>query len=367
MRKGEGFYNVVVIGAGTAGLVTAAGTACLCVLVALLERELMADDCLIFGCVPSKSLISSARLIQQIRDAEKWGLDRQSPQFAFEKVLERMRGRRAKIAPNDSQERFESLGVDVFCGEARFVSPHEIEVNISHLRQSSPPMRGGRAAPGESQKLRARNFVIATGSRAVIPKIEGIDDVPYFTNETIFDELKAKPDSMIVLGGGPIGCELAQAFRGLGVQVTIVQRGDQLLPREDRDVVEFVERCLINEGVRIIKNADAHSVATSGAGNVALQLLDRQSGQLAERTFFADALLVAIGRTPNFRSLDLESVGVNGNERGVRVDGYLQRSQRHIYAVGDVIGPFLFTHMADAQARVVVRNIVAPFQFLRQK
>ncbi len=367
MRKGEGVYNVVVIGAGTAGLVTAAGTAGLGGRVALVERDLMGGDCLNFGCVPSKALISSARLIQQIRDAEKWGLDRQSPQFAFEKVLERMRGRRAKIAPNDSQERFESLGVDVFRGEARFVSPHEIEVNISHLRQSSPPMRGGRAAPGESQKLRARNFVIATGSRAVIPKIEGIDDVPYFTNETIFDELKAKPDSMIVLGGGPIGCELAQAFRRLGVQVTIVQRGDQLLPREDRDVVEFLERCLINEGVRIIKNADAHSVATSGAGKVALQLLDRQSGRVAERTFFADALLVAIGRTPNFRSLDLKSVGVDVSEREVRVNDYLQTSQRHIYAIGDVIGPFLFTHMADAQARVVVRNIVAPFQFLRQK
>jgi pyruvate/2-oxoglutarate dehydrogenase complex dihydrolipoamide dehydrogenase (E3) component len=367
MKKGEGVYNVVVIGAGTAGLVTAAGTAGLGGRVALVERNLMGGDCLNFGCVPSKALISSARLIQQIREAEKWGLNRQSPQFAFEKVLERMRSRRAKIAPNDSQERFESLGVDVFRGEARFVSPYEIEVNISPSPQSFPPGRGRRAAPGEGQRLRSKNLVIATGSRAVIPKIEGIDDVPYFTNETIFDELKAKPESMIVLGGGPIGCEVAQTFRRLGVQVTIVQRGDQLLPREDRDVAEFLERRLINEGVRIIKNADVHSVATSDAGKVALQLLDRQPGRLAERTFFADALLVAIGRTPNLRSLDLKSVGIDVNEKGVRVNDYLQTSQRHIYAVGDVIGPFLFTHMADAQARVVVRNIVVPFQFLRQK
>src|SRR5213083_2903288 len=347
MRKGEGVYNVVVIGAGTAGLVTAAGTAGLGRRVALIERNLMGGDCLNFGCVPSKALISSARLIQQIRESEKWGLDRQSPQFVFEKIFERMRARRAKIAPNDSQERFESLGVDVFRGEARFISPDEIEV--------------------DGRKLRARNFVIATGSRAVVPKIEGIDQVRYFTNETIFDELKTKPESMIVLGGGPIGCELAQTFRRLGVQVTIVQRGDQLLPREDRDVAEFLERRLIKEGERIIKNADAHSVATSGAGKVALQLLDRQSGRVAERTFFADALLIAIGRTPNFRSLDLKSVGIDINEKGVRVNDYLQTSQRHIYAIGDVIGPFLFTHMADAQARVVVRNIVAPFQFLRQK
>src|SRR5205809_2357818 len=304
MKKGEGIYNVVVIGAGTAGLGTAAGTAGLGGRVALIERNLMGGDCLNFGCVPSKALISSARLIRRIRESEKWGLDRQEPQFDFEKVFERMRARRAKIAPNDSQERFESLGVDVFHGEARFISPHEVEVN--------------------GQKLRARNFVIATGSRAVIPKIEGIGEVSYFTNETIFDELKEKPESMIVLGGGPIGCELAQAFRRLGVQVTIVQRGDQLLPREDRDVAEFLERRLINEGVRIIKKADARAVATSDTGKVALQLLDRQSDRLAEPTFFADALLVAVGRTPNIQGLDLQSVGIDVDDKGVRVNTSLQ-------------------------------------------
>jgi pyruvate/2-oxoglutarate dehydrogenase complex dihydrolipoamide dehydrogenase (E3) component len=347
MKKGEGIYNVVVIGAGTAGLVTAAGTAGLGGRVALVERNLMGGDCLNFGCVPSKALISSARLVQRIRESEKWGLDQPEPQFVFEKVFERMRARRAKIAPHDSWERFESLGVDVFHGEARFVSPHEVEVN--------------------GQRLRAKNFVIATGSRAAVPKIKGIGGVPYFTNETIFDEIKRKPENMIVLGGGPIGCELAQTFQRLGVDVTIFQRGDQLLPREDRDVAEFVERRLINEGVRVIKNADVHSVAASDTGKVALQLLDRQSGLLAESTFFADVLLVAAGRTPNLHSLDLKSAGIDITERGVRVNDYLQTSQRHIYAVGDVIGPFLFTHMADAQGRVVVRNILVSFQFLRQK
>jgi pyruvate/2-oxoglutarate dehydrogenase complex dihydrolipoamide dehydrogenase (E3) component len=347
MKKGKGIYNVVVIGAGTAGLVTAAGTAGLGGRVALIERNLMGGDCLNFGCVPSKAIISSARLIQQIRESEKWGLEQQSPKFVFEKVFERMRARRAKIAPHDSRERFESLGVDVFHGEARFVSAHEVEVN--------------------GQRLRAKNFVIATGSRAAIPKIEGIDNVPYFTNETIFDGLKEKPESMIVLGGGPIGCELAQTFSRLRTQVTIIQRGDQLLPKEDRDVAEFLERRLINEGVRIIKNVDARAVATSDAGKVALEFLDRQSGQLAERIFFADVLLVAIGRTPNLRALNLQSAGVDANDKSVRVNDYLQTSQRHIYAVGDVVGPFLFTHMADAQARVIVRNILMPFQFLRQK
>jgi pyruvate/2-oxoglutarate dehydrogenase complex dihydrolipoamide dehydrogenase (E3) component len=347
MKRGEGVYNVVVIGAGSAGLVTAAGTAGLGGRVALIERNLMGGDCLNFGCVPSKALISSARLVQRIRESEKWGLDQPEPRFVFEKVFERMRARRAKIAPHDSRERFESLGVDVFHGQAQFVSPHEVEVN--------------------GQRLRARNFVIATGSRAVVPKIKGIENVPYFTNETIFDELKRKPENMIVLGGGPIGCELAQTFQRLGVDVTIFQRGDQLLPREDLDVAEFVERRLINEGVRVIKNADARSVATSDTGKVALQLVDLQSGQLAEPTFFAAVLLVAAGRTPNLQSLDLKSAGIDVTDRGLRVNDYLQTSQRHIYAVGDAIGPFLFTHMADAQGRVVVRNILVPFQFLRQK
>src|SRR5919109_2611493 len=241
MKKGEGMYNVVVIGAGTAGLVTAAGTAGLGGRVALIERHLMGGDCLYFGCVPSKALISSARLIQQIRDAEKWGLDRQSPQFAFERIFDRMRERRAKIAPNDSRERFESLGVDVFHGEARFGSPHEIEV--------------------DGQKLRAKNFVIASGSRAVIPKIEGIESVPYFTNETIFDELKEKPESMIVLGGGPIGCELGQAFSRLGIKITIVQSASQLLPQEDDDVAQFMQQRFEAEGITVRLNAAANRVS----------------------------------------------------------------------------------------------------------
>ena len=346
-EKGHGVYNVVVIGAGTAGLVTAAGTAGLGGRVALIERNKMGGDCLNFGCVPSKALISSARLIQQIRESEKWGLERQEPQFVFERVFDRMRERRAKIAPNDSQERFESLGVDVFRGEAQFISPHEVEV--------------------DEQRLRAKNFVIATGSRPVIPKIEGIGAVPYLTNETIFDELIEKPESMIVLGGGPIGCELGQALNRLGVKVTIVQRGGQLLPREDRDVASFLERRLTGEGVRVIKNTNASTVAKTGDGTIAVQLSDRQSTAQTETRVVADGLLIAIGRTPNFRKLDLQAAGVEVDENGIRVNGFLQTSQPSIYAVGDVIGPFQFTHMADAQARVVVRNLLMPFQFLRQK
>lgn len=339
MKKGEGIYNVVVIGAGTAGLVTAAGTVGLGGRVALIERNKMGGDCLNFGCVPSKALISSARLIQQIRDSEKWGLDRQSPQFVFEKIFERMRARRAKLAPIDSQERFESLGVDVFRGETRFVSPNELEV--------------------EGQKLRARNFVIATGSRAFIPKIDGIDQVPYFINETIFDELQSKPESMIVLGGGPIGCELGQAFSRLGVKVTILQSAAQILPPEDVDVAKFMQERLEAEGVEIRLNAQSKRIEQRD-GKIVVQI-DQAANVVA------DLLLVAAGRTPNLRALNLEAAGVRYNERGVEVNDYMQTSQPHIYAAGDIANRLKFTHMADFTARAVIRNILMPFQFLRQK
>ena len=343
MKKDEGMYNVIVIGAGTAGLVTAAGTAGLGGRVALIERNLMGGDCLNFGCVPSKALISSARLIQQIRESKKWGLDGQEPRFVFERVFERMRTRRVKIAPNDSQERFESLGVDVFRGEAHFISPHEIEV--------------------DGQRLSAKNFVIATGSRAAIPKIEGIDKVPYFTNETIFDELKEKPERIIVLGGGPIGCELGQVLARLGVKVTILQRASQLLPREDSDVAEVLQRQLEREDVRIEFGAEAKTAARNG-NSVRVDCL-RKDGSSFQLN--ADALLVAAGRIPNIDKLNLDAASVRFNKRGVIVNEYLQTSQPHIYAAGDIAGSFQFTHLADAHARVVVRNILMPIQLLRQK
>ncbi|CAN5706910.1 mercuric reductase [soil metagenome] len=336
--KSEGIYNVVVIGAGTAGLVTAAGTAGLGGRVALIERNKMGGDCLNFGCVPSKALISSARLAQRIREAGKWGLRNQEPQFEFTEVMQRMRERRAKIAPHDSQERFESLGVDVFRGDARFNSPHEVEV--------------------DGRRLRARNFVIATGSRAAIPQIEGLETVPYFTNETVFDELHQKPARMIVLGGGPIGCELGQAFSRLGVKITVLQSGDQLLPPEDSDVGEFMQQQLVAEGIDVRLNAETKRVRQENGRTVAT--LD--SGEVS-----ADVLLIAAGRTPNLGSLHLEAAGVKYDEHGIDVNDYLQTSQPHIYAAGDISARLKFTHTADAAARVVVRNILMPVQLLRQK
>jgi pyruvate/2-oxoglutarate dehydrogenase complex dihydrolipoamide dehydrogenase (E3) component len=347
-EKGEGIYNVVVIGAGTAGLVTAAGTAGLGGRVALIERNLMGGDCLNFGCVPSKALISSTRLIQQIREAEKWGLDRQEPHFVFGKVFERMRSRRAKLAPNDSEERFESLGVDVFRGEAHFNSSHELEVN--------------------GQKLRAKNFVIATGSRAVIPKIDGIESVPYFTNETIFDELKKKPESMIVLGGGPIGCELGQALSRLGIKITLVEYVSQVLGPEDVDVAEFMQKRLEAEGITVQHCTEATGVSTRD-GVIALEGNYKPTGatQGSPVQFTGEALLLAVGRCPMVKALNLEAAGVKYTANGVEVNEYLQTSQPHIFAAGDIANHLKFTHTADYTARVVVRNILMPFQFLRQK
>jgi pyruvate/2-oxoglutarate dehydrogenase complex dihydrolipoamide dehydrogenase (E3) component len=346
--KGLGLYNVVVIGAGTAGLVTAAGTAGLGGRVALVERNKMGGDCLNYGCVPSKALIASARIIDRIRHASRWGLNEQEPQFEFENVFESMRSRRARIAPHDSVERFESLGVDVFSGEATFVSPYEIAV--------------------DSQKLRAKNFVIAAGTRAGIPPIEGIRDVPFFTNETIFDELGKKPASMIVLGGGPIGCELSQVMSRLGVKVTIIEVLEQILPKEDSDVADWAEMLLEAEGIRVLRSSQATRVSMRD-GKVQFELIRRPRGayESEPRQIVADSLLVSAGRVPNVERLNLEAAGVRFNCRGIEVNAYLQSSQPHIYAAGDIVGPFQFTHTADAQARVVVRNILMPFQLLRQK
>lgn len=337
-RAGEGIYNVIVIGAGTAGLVTAAGTAGLGGRVALIERNKMGGDCLNYGCVPSKALISSARLVQQIRNATNWGLGEQEPQFEFREVMAHMRERRAVIAPNDSQERVESLGVDVFRGGAKFLSPHDVEV--------------------EGRKLRSRNFVIATGSRAAIPKLNGIDSVPYLTNETVFDALEEKPNSMMILGGGPIGCELGQAFGRLGVKITLLHNKAQLLPAEDQDVGEFLRTCLDAENIDVRLNAKVRRVSRRNGSVVA----ETNSGEVS-----AETLLIATGRVSNIESLHLQAAGVEHDQSGIRVNDYMQTSQRNIYAAGDVANRLKFTHTADFTARAVVQNILTPLPFLRKK
>ncbi len=338
MKKGEGIYNLVVIGAGTGGLVTAAGSVGLGARVALIERKKMGGDCLNFGCVPSKALISSARLLQRMRHAEPWGVKSFEPDFAFAEVFAKMRAARAELAPLDSEERFESLGVDVFREEATFLSPHELAV-------------------GE-HTLRAKHFVIATGTRAVVPEVIGASQVPYFTNETIFDDLAEKPKSLLVVGGGPIGCELSQMFSRLGVKVTLLERSARVLAKEDPPVSQFAKETLEAEGIRIHTDVKIEE-AEEKDGSISLRC--------AGKNVVGDALLIASGRQPNVENLNLEAAGVAFTKKGVTVDERLQTSQPHIYAVGDVVGQLQFTHVADYHAKVVIRNTLVPFSFLRQK
>ena len=298
----------------------------------------MGGDCLNFGCVPSKALISSARLLHRMRHAQRWGIDASEPAFDFNAVFAQMRTARAELAPLDSQERFESLGVDVFRGEATFLSPEELMVG--------------------DEKLRARHFVIATGSHAAIPPAIGASRVSYFTNETIFDELKEKPESLLIVGGGPIGCELGQMFGRLGVKVTLIQRGSRLLKKEDPAVSEFVQATLEAEGVRILTRFEVEE-AKETAGAVTL----RGAGQSVS----GSTLLIAAGRQPNVENLNLRKANVSFTERGVAVDEYLETSQPGIYAVGDVVGQLQFTHVADYHAQIAIRNTLVPFSFLRQK
>ena len=296
----------------------------------------MGGDCLNFGYVPSKGLIASARLVQAIRDAEKLGLKAQEPQFFFEKIWESMRARRAKIEPHDSQERFESLGADVFRGQGRFVSPYEMEV--------------------DGQRLRAKHFVIAARSRARVPPIEGLQEVPYLTNETFFDELKQKPQRIVIMGGGPIGCEMGQVCNRLGVTVHLINMGPKLLPKEDPDIAAFMLKKFQAEGMQFHLGLKAKRVAyREGLYQI---LVERSDGGGQTETLEAEVLLVATGRIPNLEGLNLEAAGVAFTPRGITVDASLRTSQKHIYAAGDIAGSYQFTHMADYHARIVVENIV---------
>ena len=342
--RGEGRYNVVVIGGGTAGLVTAAGTAGLGGRVALVEAAKMGGDCLNTGCVPSKALVSTSKLIQGIRDAEAHGLDATEPRFRFQRVFEHMRERRARIAPNDSVERFEGLGVDVFEARARFASPHEVELD-------------------DGTRLEGAHFVIATGTRPFVPPIPGLAETPHFTNETFFDEQETPPESLIVLGGGPIGCELGQVMNRLGVRVTILTDVSRLLPRDDAEASAVVHEAFAAEGIEVVTDCRVEAFRQEPNGDITAEL-----GGDDARSVTASRLLVATGRSPNVEDLGLDAAGVRHEPGvGVPVDGALRTNVRHIYACGDVAGPYRFTHTADYQARLVVRNILLPPPLPRAK
>ena len=326
-------YNLVVIGAGTAGLVTAAGAAGLGAKVALIERHLMGGDCLNVGCVPSKGLIRASRAAHDVRSAGEFGITcNGNVTIDFGKAMERMRRIRSGISFHDSFERFSrELGIDVFLGQGKFTSPDSIEV--------------------EGKRLRFKKAAICTGARAAAPPIPGIEEAGYLTNENVF-WLTELPKRLAVIGGGPIGCELAQAFARLGSIVTIVESTGQVLSREDADAAEIVRQSMMRDGVNIILNARILKAERRGTDKVIT--VERNGKKEEIRT---DEILVGIGRAPNVEGLDLEKAGVEyGPREGVKVNERLQTSNPRVYAAGDICFPYKFTHTADALARIVIAN-----------
>jgi pyruvate/2-oxoglutarate dehydrogenase complex dihydrolipoamide dehydrogenase (E3) component len=321
--------DLCVIGAGSGGLSVAAGAVQMGAGVVLVEKGKMGGDCLNYGCVPSKSLIAAAHAAQSMRTGGIFGVNGHEPEVRFGDVHRHVHGVIAAIAPNDSVERFEGLGVNVIRATARFTGPNELEA-------------GGR-------RITARRFVIATGSSPAEPDIPGLAGTPFLTNETVFD-LTERPDHMIVVGGGPIGCEMAQAHRRLGARVSVIQNRT-ILPKDDPDAVEVVRRRFLEEGIALYENAAITAVERDNNG-VAV-IVDHQG---EEHRVGGSHLLVSAGRRANVDGLGLDAAGVAHTDRGIRVDGRLRTTNRKIFAIGDVAGGFQFTHMASYHAGIVIRN-----------
>ena len=376
-----GRYNLVVVGAGTAGLVTAAIAAGLGARVALVERHLMGGDCLNVGCVPSKAVLRAARAWAAARDGAAFGLTFPAGvERDFGAVMARMRRLRAELSRVDSAERFAGLGVDVFIGEARFTGPDAVAVGGATLRFA-------RAA-------------VCTGARAAAPPVPGLADAGHLTNETVFS-LTALPPRLAVIGAGPIGCELAQAFARFGSEVTVIERSGRILPREDADAAAVVQARLARDGVRFVFDAEVRAVEPAGVagapvssagGDAAQEERSAGGGPRGERRetrprgdaagageaggkriryavggeprdLRVDEILVGVGRAPNVEGLGLEAAGVACDRGGIAVDARLRTANPRIYAAGDVCSPFKFTHAADAMARIVVQNALFPHPF----
>ena len=328
-------FDIAVIGGGAAGLTVTSGAAQLGARTLLIEKEsALGGDCLHFGCVPSKTLIKSAHVYHALKNAEAFGLpDVHVPSIDFRQVADRVRSVVATIQKHDSVERFCGLGARVEFGEARFTDEHTVKL-------------GGRS-------FTAQKWVIATGSSPVVPPIEGLLDVDYLTNREIF-YMDRLPASMIVLGGGPIGIEMAQAFNRFGCRVTVVDMGSQILGKEDRDMADEVMAVLEEEGVAFLLNAKVVRVRREGADRKAVVVATPDG----ERTLVSEAILVAIGRTANVDGLGLDAIGVDFDRSGIKVDDRMRTSQKHIFAAGDINGGYQFTHAAGYEGGIVVANAV---------
>ena len=320
-------YDVVIIGGGSGGLVVASAAAQLKAKVALVERDRLGGDCLWFGCVPSKSFIHAARIAYEVKNAKRFGIYTQDPEIDFAKAMSHVHQAQAAIEPHDSPERFEGLGVEVIFGEGQFIDEKTFEVNGRHLN--------------------ARAFVISTGSRPAIPPIQGIKEAGFLTNEQVFS-LEQCPPSLAVIGPGPIGCELGQSFHRLGAEVTIIASRDQILPKEEPEAAAVVQQQFESEGIRVLTKTRPDRVEVAD-GKKVLWMGDAQVAAV-------DEILVSTGRVPNVESLNLEAAGVKVGKQGIEVNEKLQTSNSRIYACGDVIGGYQFTHVAGYEASVVLKN-----------
>ena len=336
-------YNIVVIGAGTAGLITAVIAASLGAKVALIERHLMGGDCLNVGCVPSKGVIRAARAWADVREASEFGLHIPAGvTYDFGAAMARMRKLRARISHNDSAHRYTKLGVDVFIGSGRFTGSGTIHVE----------------GPAGNRTLAFARAAICTGARAAAPPIPGLDEAGYLTNETIFSLTKL-PARLAVIGAGPIGCEMAQSFARFGSRVQLFERMSHILPREDADAAEIVQAQMKKDGVEFLFDSTVTGVERRGAEKVIHYDLQGMTNELV-----VDDILVGIGRAPNVDGLGLELVGVEYDQRtGVKVNAGLQTTNPVIYAAGDICFPLKFTHTADAMAQIVIQNALFPHPF----
>ncbi len=330
-------YHLVVLGSGTAGLTAAGGCAAAGGRAAIIERHLTGGDCLVSGCVPSKGIISAARVAARIRGADAYGV-RVPPGAAvdFAAVMARMRRLRARISPADSVHHLTAAGVDVFLGQGRFLSRDAVEV-------------GGA-------RLSFCRAVIATGGRAVAPPIPGLNDAGFLTNENLF-ELTELPPRLLIIGAGPIGCEMAQTFQRLGSQVALIHNAGHILNREDAEAAAIIQRTFVREGIQLFLNARTKQVRLEQGKRVVLL---EQEGRPVE--VVGDAILVSAGRTPNTEGLNLEAAGVVYDHTGVTVNDWLQTTNPRIYAAGDICAPFKFTHTANALGRMAMMNALFPFK-----
>ena len=323
-------YDVIVIGGGAAGLTAATGSVKFGLKVALIEKEKLGGDCLYYGCVPSKTLIRSAKILSLIRRANEFGIDNTNVSFDFERVMGHVWDVIKKVGEHDDPERFKKIGIDVIFGEPKFISNTELEIN--------------------GKRIKGKKFVISTGSRSSTPNIKGLKETGFLTNVDIFN-LKTLPQSMIVIGAGPIGMEMAQAFARFGTDVTVIEMENRILPKEDLDISKTLESCLMKEGIRFSTGTVVKSVGTEDTKKIVYCTKDGR-----EMVFRATDILLAAGRTPNVEGLNLEAPGVEYDNKGIKVDKNLRTTAKNIWACGDVVGPYLFTHMAEYQAGIVLRN-----------